>query len=73
MSTPSQRPHTISSTVVSGTPTSHTLSWSHNTTNTINYIIHKSIDNVNYTNATAPTVSVVSNHLFMCSIRIRSW
>ena len=61
MSTPSQRPHTISSTVVSGTPTSHTLSWSHNTTNTINYIIHKSIDNVNYSNATAPTVSVVTN------------
>ena len=61
MSTPSQRPHSLSATVVSGTKTSYTLSWSHNTTNTINYTIQKSINNSDYTPATAPIVSVVNN------------
>ena len=61
MSTPTQRPHTISASVVSGTPTSYTLSWSHNTTNTINYTVQKSINNSDYSSATAPTVTVVNN------------
>ena len=61
MSTPSQRPHSISATVVSGTPTSYTLTWTHNTTNTINYTIQKSINNTSYGAATAPIVSVVNN------------
>lgn len=61
MSTPTQEPYNLSSATITGNSSAMTISWDHNTTNTVNYTLQYSWYDDNYSGATAPDVSVVAN------------
>ena len=61
MSTPTQEPYNLSSATITGNTSAMTISWDHNTTNTVNYTLQYSWYDDNYSGATAPDVTVVAN------------
>lgn len=61
MSTPTQEPYNLSSATITGNASAMTISWDHNTTNTVNYTLQYSWYDDNYSGATAPDVTVVAN------------